>query len=65
MESINAYQIPVKIPEQSPYVLADEQGIAQMFEEIEKSRSPIVEGEEPSEHNYRDDIVDASGRDIN
>ncbi len=63
-DAITSYQMPYKIIEGSPYVLADSEAIAEMFEQIEASHIEPVEGEVPYESEYRDTKVNEYGFDI-
>ena len=63
--SINAYQMPATPVDinGASYVIADKQGISEMFEEIRKSHEETPET--TPEFNYRDDTVDANGELVN
>ena len=65
IESINAYQMPATPVDinGASYVIADKNGISEMFEEIRMSHEEVPET--VPEHNYRDDTVDANGEIIN
>ncbi len=70
-DSINAYQMPVKIVDGSPYVHADTVAIEKMMKEIEESHKvseteedETVESTSP-EYTYRDTPVDEHGENLN